>query len=130
MVFKCLSILFTQKARVVATGQLAAVKIIKLEAGEELDEVLNEVNFLRDCSHRNVVSYIGCYMKRGTVKGQKHIWVRSVHKGSISRKDSNIQNNLQIVMEYCGGGSVEAAYKGGFFLSENAHSSLDNVRKI
>ncbi|KAI8593344.1 kinase-like domain-containing protein [Geranomyces variabilis] len=79
------------KARSRITGEMAAIKVIKLEAGEELDEVLHEVNFLRDCNHRNVVSYIGCYMKRGTVKGQKHIW---------------------IVMEFCGGGSVEAAYKG------------------
>ncbi|KAI8917272.1 kinase-like domain-containing protein [Powellomyces hirtus] len=79
------------KARSRTTGEMAAIKVIKLEAGEELDEVLHEVNFLRDCNHRNVVSYIGCYMKRGTVKGQKHIW---------------------IVMEFCGGGSVEAAYKG------------------
>ncbi|KAJ3057492.1 hypothetical protein HK097_004013 [Rhizophlyctis rosea] len=79
------------KAKVKATDELAAVKVVKLEAGEELDEVLNEVNFLRDCIHDNVVSYVGCYMKKGTVKGQKHVW---------------------IVMEFCGGGSVEAAYKG------------------
>ncbi|KAI9100641.1 kinase-like domain-containing protein [Phlyctochytrium arcticum] len=79
------------KARSRITGELAAVKVIKLEAGEELDEVLHEVNFLRDCNHKNVVSYIGCYMKKGTVRGQKNIW---------------------IVMEFCGGGSVEGSYKG------------------
>jgi serine/threonine protein kinase len=67
-----------------------AVKIIKLEPGEELDEVLNEVNFLRDCTNKNIVSYIGCFMKKGQVKGQKIIW---------------------IVMEFCGGGSVEACNK-------------------
>lgn len=63
------------KARSLATNTLAAIKIIKLEPGEELDEVLNEVNFLRDCMHPNIVSYIGCYMKKGNVKGQKIIWV-------------------------------------------------------
>ncbi|OAJ42089.1 hypothetical protein BDEG_25591 [Batrachochytrium dendrobatidis JEL423] len=78
------------KARHVPTGIMTAVKIIKLEAGEELDEVLNEVNFLRDCTHENIVAYMGCYMKRGPVKGQKVVW---------------------IVMEYCGGGSVEATCK-------------------
>ena len=31
-----------------ATNEIVAVKIIKLEPGEELDEVLNEVNFLCD----------------------------------------------------------------------------------
>lgn len=78
------------KARTKSTDQIVAVKIIKLEPGEELDEVLNEVNFLRNCQHPNIVSYIGCYMKRGAVKGQKIVW---------------------IVMEFCGGGSVEATCK-------------------
>ncbi|KAG5459377.1 MAG: hypothetical protein BJ554DRAFT_223 [Olpidium bornovanus] len=60
----------------IATGNLAAVKVIKLEPGEELDEVLNEVNFLKSCSHSNIVSYVGCYMKRNPqAKGQKNIWV-------------------------------------------------------
>ncbi|KAH6587526.1 hypothetical protein BASA61_006252 [Batrachochytrium salamandrivorans] len=67
------------KARHTPTGTLAAVKIIKLEAGEELDEVLNEINFLRDCTHENIVSYMGCYMKRGPVKGQKIIWTYVAH---------------------------------------------------
>ncbi|KAL2918803.1 hypothetical protein HK105_201637 [Polyrhizophydium stewartii] len=78
------------KARHVASGSFAAVKVIKLEPGEELSEVLNEVNFLRDCRHRNIVAYMGSYMKRGQVKGQKIIW---------------------IVMEFCGGGSVEGTCK-------------------
>ncbi|KAI8927097.1 kinase-like domain-containing protein, partial [Entophlyctis helioformis] len=69
-----------------ASGTLAAVKIIKLEQGEDLDDVLNEVNFLRDCTHRNIVAYMGCYMKRSPVKGQKIFW---------------------IVMEYCGGGRLK-----------------------
>ncbi|KAJ3412960.1 hypothetical protein HDV05_008675 [Chytridiales sp. JEL 0842] len=78
------------KAKRITTEELAAIKIIRLEEGEELDEVLNEVNFLRDCSYKNVVSYMGCYLKRGPFKGQKNIW---------------------IIMEFCGGGSVEGAYK-------------------
>ena len=63
------------KARSIASNEIVAVKIIKLEPGEELDEVLNEVNFLRDCTNANIVSYIGCYMKRGQVRGQKIVWV-------------------------------------------------------
>jgi serine/threonine protein kinase len=46
---------------------------------------------LQSCTHRNIVSYHGCYMKRGLVKGEKQFW---------------------IAMEYCGGGSVESVYKG------------------
>eukprot|EP00834_Sanchytrium_tribonematis_P004141 NODE_188_length_13518_cov_0.721142.p1 type:complete len:631 gc:universal NODE_188_length_13518_cov_0.721142:12240-10348(-) len=78
------------KARRKADGVIAAVKLVKLEPGEELDEVLNEVNFLRDCQHPNIVAYFGCFMKKGAVKGQKIVW---------------------ICMEFCGGGSVESAYK-------------------
>ncbi|KAJ1508467.1 Mitogen-activated protein kinase kinase kinase kinase 5, partial [Coelomomyces lativittatus] len=62
------------KARLKHSGDLAAVKMVKLEQGEDLDEVLNEVNFLKSCSHPNVVSYLGCYMKKGTVRGMKTIW--------------------------------------------------------
>ncbi|KAI8612467.1 kinase-like domain-containing protein [Chytriomyces sp. MP71] len=79
------------KARILATDTLAAIKVIKLEPGEDMSEVLHEVNFLRGCEHDNIVRYIGCYIKRGAVKGQKHVW---------------------IAMEYCGGGSVEWSYKG------------------
>ncbi|RKP21190.1 kinase-like protein, partial [Rozella allomycis CSF55] len=78
------------KARLLTSGDICAVKIIQLEPGEELDEVLNEVNFLKDCSHENIVSYLGCYLKKGNLKGEKFVW---------------------IAMEYCGGGSVEACYK-------------------
>ncbi len=53
--------------------------MIKLEPGEELDEVLNEVIFLQSCVHRNIVSYGGCFMKKGQVKGEKQFWVCSSH---------------------------------------------------
>jgi hypothetical protein len=48
-----------------------------LEAGEDLDDVWNEVNFLRGCSHDNIVAYYGCYIKKGESKGSKIIWVYS-----------------------------------------------------
>nr|KAJ3422933.1 Mitogen-activated protein kinase kinase kinase kinase 3 [Polyrhizophydium stewartii] len=91
------------KARHVASGSFAAVKVIKLEPGEELSEVLNEVNFLRDCRHRNIVAYMGSYMKRGQVKGQKIIW---------------------IVMEFCGGGSVEGTCKRNILMTDKGEVKL------
>jgi serine/threonine protein kinase len=79
------------KGRSIQNGEIVAIKIIKLEPGEELEEVLNEVNFLQSCSDRNIVSYVGCYFKKSAmVKGEKQIW---------------------IAMEFCGGGSVESVYK-------------------
>ncbi|KAI9016819.1 kinase-like domain-containing protein [Hyaloraphidium curvatum] len=92
------------RARVLGTGLPVAVKMIRLEPGEDLDEVLNEVNFLRSCNDRNIVRYVGSYIKKGVVKGQKDIW---------------------IVMEFCGGGSTEAAYKAlGVPLSEEEISVI------
>ena len=52
-----------------------------MEPGEELDEVLNEVNFLQSCSHKNIVSYSGCFMKRTSNRNEKQIWVLSVFHG-------------------------------------------------
>ncbi|ORY39990.1 kinase-like protein [Rhizoclosmatium globosum] len=78
------------RARILRTNTLAAIKIITLEEDENLDDVLAEVNFLRDCRHKNIVAYYGSYLKRGKVKGEKSVW---------------------IAMEFCGGGSVESCYK-------------------
>jgi serine/threonine protein kinase len=67
-----------------------AVKVIKLEPNEDISDVLNEVMFLKECSDERITKYLGCYMKKGAVKGEKIIW---------------------IVMEYMGGGSVEGIIK-------------------
>ena len=60
-----------------------AIKIIQLalpgQAGEEIENVEKEIQFLRECDHPNVTKFHGAYYKEGS---------------------------LWIVMEYCGGGSV------------------------
>ncbi|KAI9008376.1 kinase-like domain-containing protein, partial [Gaertneriomyces semiglobifer] len=73
------------------SGQIVAMKIIKLEANEDMDDVLNEVLFLSECDHKNVVRYFGCWLKNIKPKRGKEVWIG---------------------MEYCGGGSVEGCYKG------------------
>jgi hypothetical protein len=40
-----------------------------------LEDVWNEVQFLRECCHPNIVAYLGCFIKKGPTKGQKIIWV-------------------------------------------------------
>ncbi|XP_073140419.1 serine/threonine-protein kinase 1 [Henckelia pumila] len=68
------------KARDLRTSELVAIKVISLSEGEEgYDEIRGEIEMLQQCSHPNVVRYLGSY------QGEEYLW---------------------IVMEYCGGGSV------------------------
>ncbi|XVE91630.1 hypothetical protein REPUB_Repub01dG0026800 [Reevesia pubescens] len=68
------------KARDIRTSELVAIKVISLTEGEEgYEEIRGEIEMLQQCSHPNVVRYLGSY------QGEEYLW---------------------IVMEYCGGGSV------------------------
>ncbi|XP_078430143.1 protein kinase superfamily protein isoform X2 [Wolffia australiana] len=68
------------KARDIKTSELVAIKVISLTEGEEgYEEIRGEIEMLQQCSHPNVVRYLGSY------QGEEYLW---------------------IVMEYCGGGSV------------------------
>ncbi|XP_030956874.1 serine/threonine-protein kinase dst1-like [Quercus lobata] len=68
------------KARDLRTSELVAIKVISLSEGEEgYEEICGEIEMLQQCSHPNVVRYLGSY------QGEDCLW---------------------IVMEYCGGGSV------------------------
>ncbi|KAL3631251.1 hypothetical protein CASFOL_024235 [Castilleja foliolosa] len=68
------------KARDLTTSELVAIKVISLSEGEEgYEEIRGEIEMLQQCSHPNVVRYLGSY------QGEEFLW---------------------IVMEYCGGGSV------------------------
>ncbi|GIM11358.1 hypothetical protein Vretimale_14891, partial [Volvox reticuliferus] len=63
------------------TGDIVAIKVIPVteEDREEFKQIQREINFLAECNHPNVVRYLGSY---------RH------------------PNELWIVMEYCGGGSI------------------------
>ncbi|XP_056591633.1 mitogen-activated protein kinase kinase kinase kinase 3 isoform X2 [Triplophysa dalaica] len=71
------------KARDVTTGELAAIKVIKLEPGEDFAVVQQEIIMMKDCKHSNIVAYFGSYLRR---------------------------DKLWICMEYCGGGSLQDIY--------------------
>uniref|UniRef100_A0A673CJS7 Mitogen-activated protein kinase kinase kinase kinase n=1 Tax=Sphaeramia orbicularis TaxID=375764 RepID=A0A673CJS7_9TELE len=73
------------KARNVNTGELAAIKVIKLEPGEDFAVVQQEIIMMKDCKHSNIVAYFGSYLRR---------------------------DKLWISMEYCGGGSLQDIYHG------------------
>uniref|UniRef100_A0AAR2JDH1 Mitogen-activated protein kinase kinase kinase kinase n=1 Tax=Pygocentrus nattereri TaxID=42514 RepID=A0AAR2JDH1_PYGNA len=73
------------KARNISTGELAAVKIIKLEPGDDFSIIQQEIFMVKECTHHNIVAYFGSYLSR---------------------------EKLWICMEYCGGGSLQDIYHG------------------
>ncbi|KAL3068137.1 hypothetical protein niasHT_038127 [Heterodera trifolii] len=72
------------KARDVRSGEFAAIKIVKLETGDNFADIQQEILVLKECVHRNIISYYGSYLKR---------------------------DRLWIVMEYCSGGSLQDIYE-------------------
>lgn len=71
------------------TRELAAVKIVKLESGDNFAVIQQEILLLRECVHPNIISYYASYI----------------------RKD-----RLWIVMEYCQGGSLQDIYQREFLI--------------
>src|SRR6218665_3193215 len=80
------------KATKVDTNDLAAVKIIKLEPGDDFSVIQQEIRMMKDCLHPNIVRFYGSYLRR---------------------------DKLWICMEYCGGGSLQDIYHCTGPLSED-----------
>ncbi|KAJ8360296.1 hypothetical protein SKAU_G00168210 [Synaphobranchus kaupii] len=93
------------KARNVNTGELAAIKVIKLEPGEDFAVVQQEIIMMKDCKHSNIVAYFGSYLRR---------------------------DKLWISMEYCGGGSLQDIYHvtGPLLESQIAYMSRETVQGL
>ncbi|XP_030623213.1 TRAF2 and NCK interacting kinase b isoform X4 [Chanos chanos] len=73
------------KGRHVKTGQLAAIKVMDV-TGDEEEEIKAEINMLKKYSHhRNIATYYGAFVKKN-------------HPG--------MDDQLWLVMEFCGAGSV------------------------
>nr|XP_006823435.1 PREDICTED: traf2 and NCK-interacting protein kinase-like isoform X2 [Saccoglossus kowalevskii] len=73
------------KGRHVKTGQLAAIKVMDVTEEEE-EEIKLEINVLKKYSHhRNIATYYGAFIKKGIRGHDDQLW---------------------LVMEYCGAGSV------------------------
>ncbi|EEB11810.1 mitogen-activated protein kinase kinase kinase kinase, putative [Pediculus humanus corporis] len=71
------------KARRLEKNDLAAIKVIKLEPGDDFQIIQQEILMMKDCRHPNIVAYYGSYLRR---------------------------DKLWICMEYCGGGSLQDIY--------------------
>ncbi|GBP93341.1 hypothetical protein EVAR_67949_1 [Eumeta japonica] len=71
------------RAKGSAAAELAAIKVIKLEPGDDFAIIQQEILMMKDCRHPNIVAYYGSYLRR---------------------------DKLWISMEYCGGGSLQDIY--------------------
>jgi len=71
------------KAIVKATGSMAAMKVVHIDAGDDFDIIQQEIILMQDCKHQNIVQYLGSYLRR---------------------------DKLWIAMEFCGAGSLQDIY--------------------
>lgn len=71
------------QAKRLSTGEVAAIKIIKLEANDDFSVIQQEILMMKDCRHANIVAFFGSYLRR---------------------------DKLWICMEFCGGGSMQDIY--------------------
>uniref|UniRef100_A0AAG5DP64 Mitogen-activated protein kinase kinase kinase kinase n=1 Tax=Anopheles atroparvus TaxID=41427 RepID=A0AAG5DP64_ANOAO len=72
------------KAKKLQSNEPAAIKVIKLEPGDDIQIIQQEILMMRDCRHSNIISYFGSYMRH---------------------------DKLWICMEFCGGGSLQDIYQ-------------------
>lgn len=79
---------FYKILKIFRTGELSAVKVVKLEAGDNFAVIQQEILLIRDCVHPNIIAYHGSYLRR---------------------------DRLWIVMEYCSGGSLQDIYHSNIF---------------
>ncbi|XP_072231937.1 mitogen-activated protein kinase kinase kinase kinase 2 isoform X2 [Leuresthes tenuis] len=72
------------KARNIRTSELTAIKIVKLDPGDDITSIQQEITMMKECKHKNIVAYFSSY-----------------HRNT----------KLWICMEYCGGGSLQDIYQ-------------------
>uniref|UniRef100_S4RZ24 Mitogen-activated protein kinase kinase kinase kinase n=1 Tax=Petromyzon marinus TaxID=7757 RepID=S4RZ24_PETMA len=93
------------QARNVQSGALSAIKVIKLESGDDFTVIQQEIIMMQECQHINIVAYFGSYLR----------W-----------------DKLWICMEYCGGGSLQDIYHVTGPLSERqiAYVSRETLKGL
>ncbi|XP_051501477.1 mitogen-activated protein kinase kinase kinase kinase 2-like isoform X2 [Myxocyprinus asiaticus] len=72
------------KARNIKSSVMAAIKMVKLDPGDDITTIQQEITMMKECKHKNIVAYYGTY-----------------HRNT----------KLWICMEYCGGGSLQDIYQ-------------------
>ncbi|KAL5287300.1 MAP4K1 family protein [Megaselia abdita] len=93
------------KAKRLQSNDLAAIKVIKLEPGDDIQIIQQEILMMRDCRHPNIIAYFGSYFR---------------------------PDKLWIAMEYCGGGSLQDIYQSTGPLNEQqiAYMSRETLKGL
>lgn len=45
------------------TGDMSAIKVVKLEPGDNFTVIQQEILMMRDCVHQNIIAYHGSYLR-------------------------------------------------------------------
>jgi hypothetical protein len=51
------------QARHIPTASMRALKVIKLEPGDDFNIIQQEILMMIQCSHPNIIAYFGSYLK-------------------------------------------------------------------
>jgi [mitogen-activated protein kinase] kinase 5 len=51
------------QAKRLSSGENAAIKVIKLEPGDDFSIIQQEILMMKDCRHPNIVAYFGSYLR-------------------------------------------------------------------
>ncbi|KXJ20318.1 Serine/threonine-protein kinase TAO1 [Exaiptasia diaphana] len=73
-----------QEGRNIKTQEVVAIKRMSYsgkQAQEKWTDIVKEVKFLKQCNHRNTISYLACHLKDHTA------WLRSTEGSTNRRKD-------------------------------------------
>ncbi|RXN06064.1 mitogen-activated kinase kinase kinase kinase 2-like protein [Labeo rohita] len=49
------------KARNIRSSEMAAIKIVKLDPGDDITSIQQEITMMKECKHKNIVAYYGTY---------------------------------------------------------------------
>uniref|UniRef100_A0A673J6D8 non-specific serine/threonine protein kinase n=1 Tax=Sinocyclocheilus rhinocerous TaxID=307959 RepID=A0A673J6D8_9TELE len=55
------------KARNIRSSEMAAIKIVKLDPGDDITSIQQEITMMKECKHKNIVAYYGTYHRYGIV---------------------------------------------------------------
>lgn len=73
------------KARNKQNGELAAIKVIKMEADDDFSVIQQEIVIVKGCKHSNIVAYYGSYIRDNITVDLHGVLWRRLPAGHLPR---------------------------------------------